>query len=68
MAIEVRFDDVPIELPDGATVADLLRLLGLSAPILSVVRNGRVVRRADYESHTLEDGDRLTAVVQVGGG
>lgn len=68
MAITVWFDDAHIELPDGATVADLLRLLGLSAPILSVVRNGQIVRRTDYESHTLEDGDRLTAVVQVGGG
>ena len=68
MAITVAFDDAPIELPDGATVADLLRRVDLSAPIFSVVCNGQVVSRSDYEAHILEEGDELTAVVQVGGG
>jgi len=68
VAITVAFDDTRIELPEGATVADLLRVVDLSAPIFSVICNGQIVRRSDYGDHPLEDGDELTAVVQVGGG
>jgi thiamine biosynthesis protein ThiS len=68
MAIHVRFDGEDLELTDGATVGDLLRQLGLSAPLLSVVLNGAVIRRSRYEEQPLDDGDVVTAVVQVGGG
>ncbi|MDP7110401.1 MAG: sulfur carrier protein ThiS [Myxococcota bacterium] len=68
MAIHVRFDGEDLELADEATVGDLLRELGLSAPLLSVMVNGTVIRRSRYEVHSLDEGDAVTAVVQVGGG
>ncbi len=68
MAIRVRFDDEDLDLPEGATVGDLLRTLDLSAPILSVARNGRIVPRGEYDTCVLADGDQLIGVIQVGGG
>jgi sulfur carrier protein len=68
MAIRVRFDGEDLELPDGASVGDLLRRLELSAPLLSVVVNGTVIRRSRYDEQSLHEGDVVIAVVQVGGG
>ncbi len=68
MAIRVRFDGEDLELPEGSTIGDLLRLLELSAPLFSVVVNGRVIRRSRYDLHELHDDDEVSAVVQVGGG
>ena len=68
MTVRVTFDGDEMELPDGSTVADLLRRLDLSPRVLSVVRNGHVVRRTEYARTSLAEGDELTAVVQVGGG
>ncbi len=68
MKIRVTLDGELLVLPARSTVADLLRQLELSPEILSVVRNGKVVRRSRYKTGVLEDGDDLTAVLQVGGG
>lgn len=68
MKIRVTLDGELLVLPARSTVADLLRQLELSPEILSVVRNGKVVRRSRYKTCVLEDGDDLTAVLQVGGG
>lgn len=58
----------PVELDHGATVADLLGVLGLSGRWVLVERNGQPVRRAELESTTLTDGDRLELVRAVAGG
>lgn len=68
MQIRLTFDGEPVALPADTTVADLLRRMDLSPEILSVVRNGQVVRRAAYDECLLHDGDELSAVIQVGGG
>ncbi len=56
------------ELPDGITVAGLLDLLGAPRAGIAVARNERVVRRADYEEHALEDGDNIEIIKAVAGG
>ncbi len=66
--IEIVFDGERLIRTAPVSLAGLLRSLDLSPEILSVVRNGQVVRRSAYEETWLEDGDRLEAVVQVGGG
>ncbi|HUR22931.1 MAG TPA: sulfur carrier protein ThiS [Acidimicrobiales bacterium] len=58
----------PVELDDGATVADLLDVLGLGGRWVLVERNGEPVRRAQLGATVLADGDRLELVRAVAGG
>jgi sulfur carrier protein len=58
----------PHELPEGMTVATLLDLLGASRAGVAVARNERVVRRTEYETHALSDGDRIEIIKAVAGG
>lgn len=55
------------ELPDGATVADLVSTLGISGPV-AVERNRDVVPRREHATTVLADGDQLEVVHFVGGG
>lgn len=57
-----------VEVGDGATVAVLLEVLGLSGRWVIVERNGTPVPRADHEATRLDDGDRLELVRAVAGG
>ena len=54
-----------VELAPGATVADLVRQLGLPADEVKIVFVNGVVRETD---HALADGDELGIFPPVGGG
>ena len=56
------------DLPDELTVGTLLELLGSQRGGVAVARNDRVVRRDEYDSHRLCDGDRLEIIEAVAGG
>ena len=56
------------ELASGATLASLLAELGMPAGGIAVAKNECVVRRADYASHVLADGDRIEIIKAVAGG
>lgn len=56
------------ELPDGLTVAALLELLGSTRTGVAVARNERVVRRMEYETQHLCEGDRVEIIEAVAGG
>jgi sulfur carrier protein len=58
----------PVELPEGATVDDLLTQLGLGGRWVLVERNGEPVGRRELASTVLVDGDRLELVRAVAGG
>lgn len=58
----------PVELPDGASVDDLLHTLGLGAKWVIVERNGEPVPRKETASTALTDGDRVELVRAVAGG
>jgi sulfur carrier protein len=57
-----------LELPDGATVDDLLRQLGLGKKWVLVERNGEPVLRSETATTVLAEGDRLELVRAVAGG
>lgn len=57
-----------LELPDGLSVADLLRRLQASERGVAVAKNDRVVRRSTFESETVCDGDRIEIIKAVAGG
>ncbi len=54
--------------PEGATVADLLRSLQVSTPRVAVERNRDIVPKARYPETRLASGDELEVVELVGGG
>jgi sulfur carrier protein len=56
------------ELAAGSTLASLLVELGVAVNGIAVAKNECVVRRADYASHVLVDGDRIEIIKAVAGG
>lgn len=58
----------PVELADGASVADLLDALGLAAKWVVAERNGEPVNRREVHMTSLADGDRVELVRAVAGG
>jgi sulfur carrier protein len=55
-------------LGDRATVADAVRAAQAPTDRVAVAVNGQVVRRADWETATLADGDRVEIVAAIQGG
>ena len=56
------------ELPDPTSLAELITQLDLPAARIAVELNLAVVRRNDWVSTMLKDGDRIEIVHVVGGG
>ena len=56
------------ELPEGITVKALLETLGAVQSGIAVARNDRVVRRAEYETQVLDEGDTIEIIRAVAGG
>ena len=66
MKIQVNGEAKEVEI--GATVADLLELLGLDVKGLAVAVNMDIVRRGDYAAVEFSEGDEIEIVRAVGGG
>jgi sulfur carrier protein len=56
------------ELPSGTTIALLLEQLGITRSGIAVAKNERVVRRLEYESSTIAEGDNVEIIKAVAGG
>jgi sulfur carrier protein len=56
------------ELPDGLTVGNLLETLGAARTGVAVARNDCIVRRSEYDSVRIGDGDRVEIIKAVAGG
>ena len=56
------------ELPDGLTVGKLLETLGTARTGVAVARNECIVRRTEYDSVRIDDGDRVEIIKAVAGG
>jgi thiamine biosynthesis protein ThiS len=66
IAIEVNGETRQV--PQGASVAELLGLIGLAAPKVAVERNLEIVPRSAWAGTILAPGDRLEIVHFIGGG
>ena len=66
--MEVIANGRPLQMPDGATVADLLTSLDLAGRVVVVERNGEPVERSRVATEILTTGDRLEVVRAVAGG
>lgn len=56
------------DLPDELTVGALLEILGSPRAGIAVARNERIVRRSEYDTDRLREGDRIEIVTAVAGG
>jgi len=56
------------ELPDELTLARLIELLGSAGKSVAVAQNDRVIRRTEYETQPVRDGDCLEIIEAVAGG
>ncbi len=66
----VSVNGSPDRLPDGHTIADVVRdATGSPAPRgVAVALNGTVVRRGEWPATTLSDGDRVEVLTATQGG
>jgi thiamine biosynthesis protein ThiS len=67
-SMNVVINGEPLDIPDGLTVQGLMPHLNLKAERIAVERNQELVRRADWATTFLQEGDKLEIVHFVGGG
>jgi sulfur carrier protein len=56
------------EIEPGTTVATLLTKIGAPASGIAVARNESVVRRSEYASYEVREGDAIEVIKAVAGG
>jgi sulfur carrier protein len=66
--VEICLNGDPQAVADGATVADLLRSLGVGKRRVAVELNRDIVPREAYATTLLKSGDAVEVVHFVGGG
>ena len=66
--MRIQLNGEALDLPDGATVADLLARLDLAGKRVAVELNLDIVPRSQHGATTLRDGDRVEVVHAIGGG
>ncbi|HXG90968.1 MAG TPA: sulfur carrier protein ThiS [Blastocatellia bacterium] len=66
MKIIVNGEEKQVE--EGASLIDLVSALDLKPERVAVEVNRRIIRRADWASTTLAEGDKVEIVHFVGGG
>jgi sulfur carrier protein len=66
--MRIQLNGEALELPDGATVTDLLTRLDLAGKRVAVELNLDIVPRSQHGEATLRDGDRVEVVHAIGGG
>ncbi|MDX5371012.1 MAG: sulfur carrier protein ThiS [Pseudomonadaceae bacterium] len=64
----IQLNGEAYELPEGATVADLLVRLDAAGKRVAVELNLDIVPRSQHAATVLRDGDRLEVVHAIGGG
>jgi thiamine biosynthesis protein ThiS len=66
--INVIVNGRPRELPAGISVDALLEALGMEPELIAVEVNRDLVRKRDFGTRRLADGDQIEVVEFVGGG
>ena len=66
--MRLELNGEPQEFEEGTTLSTLIERLSLAPERVAVELNREVIRRADWPSTHLNDGDRVEIVHFVGGG
>jgi sulfur carrier protein len=68
VSLRISVNGKPMEVEVGLTVEGLLTLLAVKREYTAVAVNRDVVRKADYATLALAEGDRVEIVRPMGGG
>ena len=68
MLMEISVNGKPMVVERGITVDGLLTLLDVKRQYTAVAVNREVLRKADYGTLTLSEGDKVEIVRPMGGG
>ena len=66
--MQIKVNGEAVEVPESATLDQLVKQLVLAPERLAIELNREVVRRADWPRALLSEGDRVEIVHFVGGG
>lgn len=66
--MHIQLNGERFDLPDGQSVADLLRRLELTGQRLAVELNRDIVPRSQHAATMLVEGDKVEVVHAIGGG
>ncbi len=66
--MRISINGGPREVPEGATVSEVLQLLNIRRDAIAVEVNREIVPRARHETSPLREGDAVEIVTFVGGG
>jgi thiamine biosynthesis protein ThiS len=66
--VTVTVNGNQLVVPEGSGIEDLIKSLDLNTERVAVEVNRRIVRRANWGSTTISEGDRVEIVHFVGGG
>ena len=66
--MKIRLNGDPFEIANPLSISELLAHLNIDPRRVAVERNFLVVKRALYDSTTLQNGDQIEIVNFVGGG
>ncbi len=58
----------PREIENNTTVLELLELLKIKEKVMAVAVNMNIVKKDDWESFTIKEGDKIELLHFVGGG
>ncbi|MBI3820730.1 MAG: sulfur carrier protein ThiS [Planctomycetes bacterium] len=67
-AARIEINGEPRHVAPGATLADVLKLIGAPKSGFAVEKNGDIVPKSRHASEEIREGDRLEIVTFVGGG
>jgi len=66
--MKLKINDTETELKEGLTVTGLLNTLKIDPGRVAVEVNLKIVKKCDYDKHTLNNGDEVEIVNFVRGG
>jgi len=66
--LQIQLNGEPREIDDGLNLSKLVAFLKLKPEQIAIELNRQVVRRVDWETTPVNDGDQLEIVHFVGGG
>lgn len=66
--MEIKVNGKVYVVNDGTTVGDVPSLAGISPEGIAIAVENKVIRKADWSSTMLNNGDRITVIKAVCGG
>ncbi|WP_353570715.1 sulfur carrier protein ThiS [Candidatus Albibeggiatoa sp. nov. BB20] len=66
--MDIELNGAPKQMPEQATIQDLLTELGLTQKRLAVEVNQQIIPRSQFEQYALKSNDKVEIVHAIGGG